>query len=84
MNCPKCSAASGDDWAQCGDSCPMPASPHYSPAWTEQCMLPPVPRPKALRRPQRGDGGYDMVPAYSAEELSAFARAAVALNKESP
>ena len=27
--CPKCKARSGDDWEQCGGSCPMPGSPHY-------------------------------------------------------
>lgn len=27
--CPKCSATSGGDWAQCQGSCPLPASPHY-------------------------------------------------------
>lgn len=30
MNCPKCGANSGDDWSQCGKSCPMPGSPHYN------------------------------------------------------
>lgn len=29
MKCPKCKAKSGDDWTQCGGSCPMPMSPHY-------------------------------------------------------
>lgn len=29
--CSKCHAVSGDDWAQCGGSCPMPGSPHYNP-----------------------------------------------------
>lgn len=28
-HCPKCKAISGDDWSQCGESCPMPMSPHY-------------------------------------------------------
>lgn len=28
--CPKCGATSGDDWSQCGGSCPMPGSPHYA------------------------------------------------------
>jgi len=28
--CPKCGAVSGDDWSQCGGSCPMPGSPHYA------------------------------------------------------
>lgn len=27
--CPKCNAVSGDDWSQCGGSCPRPDSPHY-------------------------------------------------------
>jgi hypothetical protein len=29
--CPKCKAVSGDSWAQCKGSCPMPGSPHYKP-----------------------------------------------------
>ena len=29
--CPKCGAASGDDWSQCKGSCPMFGSPHYDP-----------------------------------------------------
>ena len=29
--CPKCLMYSGDDWRQCGGSCPMPMSPHYKP-----------------------------------------------------
>lgn len=28
--CPKCLRTSGDDWAQCRGSCPMPGSPHYT------------------------------------------------------
>jgi hypothetical protein len=32
MPCPKCRASSGDDWEQCKGSCPMPMSPHYTPA----------------------------------------------------
>ena len=40
MRCPKCLARSGDDWEQCGGSCPMPGSPHYdadySPQMSEQ------------------------------------------------
>jgi len=28
--CPKCLMYSGDDWRQCGGSCPMPMSPHYA------------------------------------------------------
>lgn len=27
--CPKCGATSGNDWSQCGGSCPIPFSPHY-------------------------------------------------------
>jgi len=29
MQCPKCNKHSGDDWKQCGGSCPMPGSPHF-------------------------------------------------------
>lgn len=29
MKCPKCKAKSGNDWSQCGGSCPMTMSPHY-------------------------------------------------------
>lgn len=29
MKCPKCKTKSGDDWSQCGGSCPMPMSPYY-------------------------------------------------------
>ena len=29
QQCPKCGYESGDTWAQCGGSCPMPMSPHY-------------------------------------------------------
>jgi hypothetical protein len=40
MNCPKCGAASGDDWRQCEGDCPMPGSPHYkmygAVEWTDQ------------------------------------------------
>ncbi len=28
--CPKCGQESGDAWAQCDGSCPMPMSPHFS------------------------------------------------------
>lgn len=31
FTCPKCGQQSGDDWRQCGGSCPMPGSPHYAP-----------------------------------------------------
>ena len=30
IQCPKCGALSGDDWSQCGGSCPMTASPYYN------------------------------------------------------
>ncbi|MTD32601.1 hypothetical protein [Paludibacterium denitrificans] len=39
--------------------------------------LPPCPKPTKLRRQQRCDGGYDMVPAYNVEEMEAYARAAL-------
>lgn len=29
FRCPKCSFATGDDWKQCGGSCPMKDSPYY-------------------------------------------------------
>lgn len=29
QTCTKCGFKSGDDWTQCGGSCPMPMSPHY-------------------------------------------------------
>lgn len=29
VSCPKCGATSGNNWGQCGGSCPMPGSPHY-------------------------------------------------------
>jgi len=29
--CPVCGCASGDDWSQCGSTCPIPGSPHYDP-----------------------------------------------------
>ena len=35
-------------------------------------MTPKLPPPKHLRRQQRKDGGYDMVPAYTAEETQAY------------
>lgn len=35
-------------------------------------MTPKLPPPKHLRRQQRRDGGYDMVPAYTAEEMLAY------------
>jgi len=40
--------------------------------------LPPLPRSRALRRQQRRDGGYDMVPAYTSDDMKAFALAAIA------
>lgn len=30
--CPKRGYLSGNDWSQCGKSCPMPSSPHYRPS----------------------------------------------------
>ena len=27
--CPKCNNSTGNDWSDCGEKCPMPASPHY-------------------------------------------------------
>ena len=30
IQCPKCSATSGDTWTQCGGDCPMPSSPHFN------------------------------------------------------
>ena len=32
ITCPKCKEDGGDDWRQCGGSCPMAGSPHYNPA----------------------------------------------------
>ncbi len=40
--------------------------------------LPPIPRASARRRKQMPHGGYQMVPAYSVEELKAFGHAAIA------
>lgn len=34
--CPKCHKSSGDDWSQCGGSCPVKDSPHYSARWAEE------------------------------------------------
>jgi hypothetical protein len=42
-----------------------------APAASER-PLPPLPKSKALRRQARRDGGYDMVPAYTAEEVIAI------------
>lgn len=44
--------------------------------------LPPIPRSAAKRRQQLSHGGYQMVPAYSVEELKAFAHAAIAKTSE--
>lgn len=30
ITCPKCGEVTGNDWTQCGGSCPMPGSPHYN------------------------------------------------------
>ena len=32
LPCPKCKAETGDAWDNCEGSCPMPMSPHYTPA----------------------------------------------------
>jgi len=42
MPCPKCRASSGDDWEQCKGSCPIPGSPHYTPAPEEEVVGDPV------------------------------------------
>ena len=39
--------------------------------------LPPLPEPAHRRRSQRRDGGYDMVPAFTATEMRAYAQAAL-------
>lgn len=31
LQCPKCGQYHGNDWSQCGSSCPMPMSPKYDP-----------------------------------------------------
>lgn len=41
-------------------------------------VLPPLPKPSNLRRQARRDGGYDMVPAYTAEEMKVYAQAYLA------
>ena len=40
-------------------------------------LLPPLPKPRSLRRQMQSHGGYRMVPAYSADEMKAFAHAAI-------
>ena len=45
---------------------------------TEQRKIPPLPKPSKLRRQIRRDGGYDMVPAYTVEEMEAYAQACLA------
>jgi hypothetical protein len=40
MKCPKCNKISGDDWKQCGTSCPMEGSPFYSPIGTFEKIAP--------------------------------------------
>jgi hypothetical protein len=42
----------------------------------------PLPEPVKLRREIRRDGGYNMVPAYTAEQLHAYAAACVAEERE--
>lgn len=39
--------------------------------------LPPIPKAEKLRRAQQSHGGYQMVPAYSVDELKDFGRAAI-------
>lgn len=46
--------------------------------------LPPLPKPKHLKRQQRGDGGYNMVPAYTESEMRAYAHAAVIKAQQAP
>ena len=41
-------------------------------------LLPPLPKPRSLRRQMQPHGGYQMVPAYSAAEMKAFAHASIA------
>jgi hypothetical protein len=40
--------------------------------------LPPIPRSQHKRRRQSAHGGYEMVPAYTVDEMKAFAHAAIA------
>lgn len=41
VSCPKCGATSGNDWTQCGGSCPMLGSPHYkAPVLSNQAPAP--------------------------------------------
>jgi hypothetical protein len=42
----------------------------------------PLPEPVKLRREIRRDGGYNMVPAYTADQLHAYAAACVAEERE--
>lgn len=44
---PKCGYESGDTWAQCEGSCPMPMSPHY----VEPADQGRIPDPKLVREP---------------------------------
>lgn len=39
FQCPKCKAFSGDDWSQCGGSCPLPGTPHYDKNLSEDKTL---------------------------------------------
>lgn len=43
-----------------------------------------MPKPKHLRRQMRKDGGYDMVPAYTADEMQEYARAIAAAESTQP
>lgn len=47
-------------------------------------QLPPIPKPRKLRREMQPHGGYQMVPAYGVDELKAFAHAAIAKATGSP
>ena len=42
----------------------------------------PLPEPTKLRREMRKNGGYNMVPAYTADQMHAYAAAAVAEERE--
>lgn len=65
--CPKCQRASGDAWKQCGGSCPMPGSPHYTAGGLPPPKtMPPTPpweraqnegAPEGWRMSAKADGG---------------------------
>lgn len=44
LECPKCQAKSGDDYAQCKGVCPMPGSPHHTKETEDFYHLPPAVR----------------------------------------